>query len=373
MKNTNFILFICLFLAVNGSAQVFTNKEVGKKNVDLIDSLKKSEYPYSLPILGKKATKAGYDLPYSAGISAQYFWQKSDLIIDNLSVGFNNGPMYNLDGLVRFDKAVATASAVTVRPDIWLFPFLTVYGILGKSMASTDVGFGVWVPDSTNTDKEILHANTVVDFKTSTYGIGITPTIGVAGGFIVLDMNIAWTDVPQLEKPAQSFVFGPRFGKNFKLKKPQQTIAVWVGGFRVSMKSETKGSVNLADVIPADQFGGKVDQGMEKVANAQKQVDAWWAGLSSAEQDNPINEAKYNAANNALTKASEILVSADNAINNFATSTVQYSMDKKVKDPWNFIVGSQFQLNKHLMLRLEYGFLGSRTQIMTGLQYRFGL
>ena len=65
-------------------------------------------------------------------------------------------------------------------------------------------------------------------------------------------------------------------------------------------------------------------------------------------------------------------LSAENAINN-GTSTVQYSMDRRVKDPWNFIVGSQFQLNKHFMLRAEYGFLGSRTQIMTGLQYRFGL
>jgi hypothetical protein len=48
-------------------------------------------------------------------------------------------------------------------------------------------------------------------------------------------------------------------------------------------------------------------------------------------------------------------------------------MDKQVKDRWNFIVGGQYQLNKHFMLRFEYGFLGSRTQIMTGVQYRFGL
>src|SRR6187401_715516 len=95
-------------------AQVFTNKEVGKKNEDLIDSLKKSEYPYSLPIWGAKATQAGYNLPYSAGFSAQYFWQQSDLVIDNLNVGFNNGPMYNVDEIIRFNTARATASATTV-------------------------------------------------------------------------------------------------------------------------------------------------------------------------------------------------------------------------------------------------------------------
>jgi hypothetical protein len=49
-------------------------------------------------------------------------------------------------------------------------------------------------------------------------------------------------------------------------------------------------------------------------------------------------------------------------------------MDKKrVKDAWNFIIGSQFQLSKHFMMRVEAGFLGSRTQVTAGLQYRFGL
>jgi hypothetical protein len=354
-------------------AQVFTNKEVGKKNADLADSLKHSEYPYSLPILGAKATKAGYNLPYSAGLSVNYFWQVSDLIIDNLNVGFNNGPMYNVDEIVRFDKARATASALTVRPDIWLFPFLNVYGIFGKAQASTEVGFGIWVPDSSNTPKQIVSANTLIEFSTSTYGIGFTPTIGIGGGFLALDMNVAWTDVPQLDKPAQSFVFGPRLGKNFKLKKPEETVAIWVGGFRVHFSSETNGSVALSDVLPADQLGTKVDQGIEKVGNAQKQVDAWWASLSSSQQQNPVNEAKYNAANRALGRAGEILASADNAISTISTSTVQYSMDKRPKDAWNFIIGSQFQLNKHWMIRGEVGFLASRTQVMTGLQYRFGL
>ena len=67
------LLFLLAILSSIVFAQVFTNKEVGQKNAVFIDSLKKSEYPYSLPILGAKATKAGYNLPYSAGVSAQYF------------------------------------------------------------------------------------------------------------------------------------------------------------------------------------------------------------------------------------------------------------------------------------------------------------
>lgn len=357
------------------SAQVFTNKEVGKKNQELADSLKKSDYPYSLPIWGDKATKAGYSLPYSAGFSVQYLGSESSLIIDNLNVGFNNGPMYNLDGIVRFDEAKARAEAITVRPDIWLFPFLNVYGIFGKAQASTDVNFGVWIPDSTGVEKEVLKAGTTVDFNTTTFGFGITPTIGVGGGFLALDMNLAWVDVPQLSKPARSFVFGPRFGKNFKLKKPEQSAAIWVGGFRVAIASGTDGSMALSEVFPGGgaEASAKIDQGMERVADAQEQVDAWWGDLTQQEQNNPVNKAKYETANAALGRAGEILSAADAAVNTIASSTVQYSMDKNLKDAWNFIVGGQFQFNKHFMVRGEVGFLGSRTQVLTGIQYRFGL
>jgi hypothetical protein len=123
MKKLILILSIVCTTLFTAKAQVYSNKEAGKKNESIRDSLKVSEYPYILPIWGEKVTKKGFNLPYSAGISAQYFWQESDLIINNLYVGFNNGTMYNLDELVQFDKAKATAYATTFRPDVWLFPF----------------------------------------------------------------------------------------------------------------------------------------------------------------------------------------------------------------------------------------------------------
>jgi hypothetical protein len=69
------------------------------------------------------------------------------------------------------------------------------------------------------------------------------------------------------------------------------------------------------------------------VANAQQQVDAWWASLSPPQQQNPVNEAGTTLPTEHLARAGEILASADNAINTIATSTVQYSMDKRPKDP----------------------------------------
>jgi hypothetical protein len=367
-------IIFCLTICYTASyGQVFTNKEVGIKKTDHIDSLKASEYPYSLPILGKKATKAGYSLPYSAGLSVQYLWQKQDLLIENLSVGFNNGPLYDLDEVIRFNNSVSEANGINIRPDIWLLPFLNVYGICAISKPSTTVGFGVWVPDSANVWNEVFSTSTKAEFSAVSLGFGMTPTIGVGGGFLALDMNFTWTDVDALDKPAFSFIFDPRLGKAFTFRNPERGLALWVGGFRWSINSNTNGSINLSDVISTDGLDGKIEDSFDKVTEAQEQVDIWWSNLNALEQSNPLNRAKYDAANKALETAGIFLNAADAAVNNLENSTVQYSLDKRPAMKWNFMIGGQFQWNKHWMLRAEYGFLGSRQHFFTGLQYRFGL
>jgi hypothetical protein len=373
MKNNTLALLIIVFLSFQTYSQVYTNKIVGKKNEAVIDSLKTSEYPYSLPIWGEKATQKGYQLPYSAGMSVNYFWQESSIVIDNLYVGFNNGPQYNLDQIVRFNDATATASAINVRPDIWLFPFLNVYGILGKVNTSTAIDAGIWVPDADNNWSQIMSFGSKANFTGTTFGLGMTPTIGIGGGWLALDMNVAWTDLDALDKPAQSFIFGPRMGKTFKLKKPEQNIAVWAGAFRVHLKSETAGSLPLNGLLPTEGLQEKVDNGFVKVAEKQTAVDDWWNGLSNAQQANPVNIAKHNTANQALQTAGNLLTAVDGALSTGSSSTVQYSLEKAPKDMWNFVVGTQYQFNRHFMLRAECGFLGSRTQFMTSFQYRFGL
>ena len=374
MKNNRVFLLIVIFLSIQTFAQVYTDKVVGKKNAAVLDSLKTAEYPYVLPILGEKATQKGFNLPYSAGFSVNYFWQESDLIINNLSVGFNNGPMHNLDQIVRFSDATSTANVLNVRPDIWLFPFLNVYGILGRVESTTSIKADIWLPDPVNNNWSYLMSfDSKANFEGTTAGFGLTPTIGVGGGWLALDMNVTWTDISELEKPAQAFIFGPRMGKTFKFKKPESNIAFWAGAFRVHIKSETSGSIPLNGLLPTDGLQEKVDNGLIKVDEKQTDVNDWWSGLTGLEQAKPSNIDKYNLANKALETAGNVLTSLDGALSTGSSSTVQYSLDKAQENMWNFILGTQYQYNKHIMLRAEYGFLGTRKQFMTSLQYRFGL
>lgn len=372
MNKRRYVLAILgLALATCSSAQLTTDKVIGQKHEILIDSLKKATYPYLLPIWGQKVVNKGFSMPLPAGISAQYLWQESDIIIHNLQVGFNNGPMYVMDDIVRIEKATTTTNGYNVRPDFYIFPFLNVYGILAKSKTSTAIDAGLWIPDSSSSWKKISAFSTKADFDATTMGFGITPMVGVGGFFFTLDMNFSWSDIAELDEPAFVFVLGPRLGKNIRLKK-ERSIALWAGGFRVQMKSGTNGSLNLSELLPIPEWQQKISQGQGKVGEAQGKVDTWWAGLTPAEQKNPVNIAKHDAANAALTKVGQVLNGASQAVNTVGNSTVQYSLEKQPKDKWNFILGSQFQLNNNWMLRVEYGFLSSRHQLIAGLQYRFG-
>jgi len=355
----------------NGTAQVTANKLMGDKHEALRDSLHSTPYPYVLPILGAKAWKAGFDLPYSAGIGVNYLWQQAGIEINDLAVGFNNGPMHDLSEVVRFNDATATTSGISIRPDVWVLPFLNVYGILARGQNRTAIDFGVWAPDSSGY-KEVFSAKTTADLTAQTFGLGITPTIGVGGFWMAFDMNFSWSDIDALDEPAFVYVFDPRIGKQFKLKG-EQSLSAWVGGFRVHLNSGTNGNIALGDLFDASGLEGKIASGEQQVADASQQVDAWWTGLTPAQQANPVNHAKHDAATRALGTAGALLDGLSGAAGTLETSTVQYSLNKHPAQLWCLTLGAQYQLNKHWMLRGEYGFIGERQQFIGGLQYRFGL
>ncbi|WP_018344770.1 hypothetical protein [Cytophaga aurantiaca] len=371
---TKYILtFLFTSSCLLGQAQVFSDRDNLKK-----DTVKQEEpYPYLLPIWGKKVAAKGFKLPYSGGLGLNYLWQKSDITVSNLQVGFNHGTMYNMDNIVHFNNATATSQGINIRPDVWVLPFLNVYGILAKSNSSTAIDIDLQIPTDPSVPgsdwQSIASFQTKANFQGTTAGFGLTPTMGIKGCWMAMDMNFTWTDIPQLDKPAFIYIFGPRVGKAFKLHKPDQNVTFWVGGFRLKMSSSTSGSMPIGDLFNTEGIEQKIDNGYTKIDDAQQNVDTWWAGLSPAEQQRPGNIAKKDAAENALAKAEATLDGLSTVVTNAEKATVQYSLSKRPTQMWNFLVGSQFQFNRHWMIRAEAGFFGGRTQVIAGLQYRFGL
>ena len=357
---------VAIFFITNSQSfsQVYSELTKAKKD--------STEYKQLLPILGKKVHELGFDLPHSAGLGVNYLWQQSDITVSNINVGFNNGDMYNVDELVRFNSVTSESNGINIRPDIWLFPFLNVYGIFAQARSTTNVDVGVYIPRVDGV-QELFRVQTSPNFNSTSVGFGLTPTAGFFGGWIALDMNFTWTDVDALDKPVYVFAFDPRIGKTFKLNKPERNISLWVGGFRLKVNRDTNGSLPLGEIFPIDEWNQKVNTGQAKVGEAQIELDNWWENLSPVEQRNPVNIVKREGNQKKLDVASTFLNGAESALGTAETSTIQYNLDKKQKNKWNFIVGSQFQLSKSYMIRAEYGFLSARQHFLCSLQYRFAL
>ena len=121
----------------------------------------------------------------------------------------------------------------------------------------------------------------------------------------------------------------PALGNRSSLKDPKQSVAVWVGGFRLKLNSGTTGSINLSELFDLTGLQGKVDNGIQAVGQKQAAVETWWDGLTPAQQQNPVNIAKYETANRALGAAGNFLNTMDQALNDDQTASVQYSLDKR--------------------------------------------
>ena len=135
------IIVVFILSSINSYAQ-YSSKKVKSKHEKYTDSIKNVEYNYKFPIWGQKTYEKGFDIPYPAGIMANYMWMEQDIKIDNMQLGLKTDnidvPLTSVD-FIQFGKNSNTSYTVNVRPDLWVFPFLNVYGIFGYGNSQTEV------------------------------------------------------------------------------------------------------------------------------------------------------------------------------------------------------------------------------------------
>lgn len=337
-----FILIICIFtIGLSANAQ-YASRKLSKKQIAYIDSLKNVEYPYLFPILGQQAYKKGFDIPYPAGAMVNYIQIKQGIVIENFQLGIKNQnrdvPLTPID-FIDFGTNTNTSYAVNFRPDIWILPFLNVYGLFGYGSSTTEVNLVMPIEMYSSVTQNM-----------STAGVGIMGAFGLGPLWVSLDGNWTWTKPELLEDPVLAKVFGVRFGKTFTFNKhPERNIAVWAGAMRIKMASYTVGQINLADALPPDVW----DRKDEIVDN----YNTWYNDLE------PAMKAKVDAS--PIPEIVERIDATD------GSSTILYAMDKRPKQPWNGIFGAQYQFNKRWMLRSEVGLIGDRKSFLGSINYRF--
>ncbi len=308
-----------------------------------------TEYPYFFPILGKEAVQKGFDIPYPMGLMVNSFYGVQNMMIDNIAVGFSfpdrEIPLTDISDFIEFEEVKATAYSVTVRPDIWVFPFLDVYGVFGKSYATTLVKL-----------TSPITLESTVHLEGFTSGVGLTGAFGIGKYFTVMDGNWVWTNMKQFKEPVRTSTFSLRYGRAFEFGKPENhsNVAFWVGAMRMRLGSETHGKMNFEDVFD--------DQTAEKRDEVVAEYRAWYDDI------NPIREpVKYKVATEVFNPIFDKIEAAD------GSSEVEYKLDKKPVSEWNMLIGAQYQINKSWQFRTEAGILGDRTSLLLSLNYRFGI
>ncbi len=136
------ILSLLLLPNINIYGQQYATRKVKSVQGAYTDSLKNVEYNYVFPIFAQRVYKKGFDIPYPAGIMANFMWLQQGILIDNLQLGLKNQnqdiPLTPVD-FIGFGDNTNTSWTVNVRPDLWVFPFLNVYGIFGYGNSRTEV------------------------------------------------------------------------------------------------------------------------------------------------------------------------------------------------------------------------------------------
>lgn len=331
------LLFVC---ATESFAQYSTVK-VKSKHEQYRDSLKQTEYDRVFPFLGKGAYKKGFDIPYPMGIMTNYIWMTQSIVIDDLKLGIKTDnrdiPMTEID-FVQFGDNTNSSYSFNARPDLWIFPFLNVYGLFGVGKTDTEVNLTVPV-----------EMKSVVNQSLTTMGFGVMGAGGIGPVWFSVDGNFTWNKPELLDEATKVNVLGIRLGHTFvSKKKPERNFAIWGGGMRVKMSSETVGQIRLGDALPDETW----DRADEIVADYWEWYD---------EQPGRIQEK----ADSVFTPLIEAIDSAN------GDAVISYGMDKQTKNKWNGVLGMQYQLNKSWMFRSEFGIFGDRKSVLVSANYRF--
>ena len=288
------------------------------------------------PLWGDKVRKAGFELPPAFGVMVNYYYQKSSILISDLQLGVNNGPLHDAS-FIQFGESTAHANALAIRPSFMLFPFLSFYTVISSGNSETEVTI---TSPTTFTTKATSGAFVV--------SLGATAQFGYKGFFVVADFNGSVADVDRISDLMGSNLLSFRLGYNYKLNRAGQSFSFWLGTSGQVIGLETHGSVKLADVIPPP---------------SQATID----GINARCAEFRPNDPRGQACQDFAGKLQDWRDGTDPA------ASVQYALNKKPKDVWNMVAGVQFALNRSWYFRVEVGFLGSRTSFLAGTEYKFDL
>lgn len=214
------------------------------------------------PLLGDEARKMGYELPNPYGINVIYVDMKQDVDIKALNLtgklSLFGGKPLELGNIisVKADSAKTVNTNELVKADLWVFPFLNVYGILGKTKGHSTALVDINLGNSTI----LKDYDFTLKYEGITYGVGTVLAGGYKDFFSLVDFNYTSTSLDIIEGNISAFVISPKIGYNFDFYNTKNSI--WIGTMYQNITQTLKGDINNLITFPK---GIKVKDGKFEV------------------------------------------------------------------------------------------------------------
>lgn len=201
-----------------------------------------------LPLLGEVAKTHGYDLPEPFGININYMNMRQNIDVDSIrfsGLGLTGhafpSDLFDIQASHTRERSITK----TVKLDAWLFPFMNIYALVGKTRGSSHSTVSVDSSPANGVISSIIHGmnesgalknlDFSLRFHGTTYGAGTVLAGGYGNWYGLMDINYTRTDFNILDGHTDAFTLTPRVGYRFTtpgvdiLSLPAGKLGVWVG------------------------------------------------------------------------------------------------------------------------------------------------
>ncbi len=296
-------------------------------------------YHEALPFFGKGMAQ-NFDMPLPIGLNLNIIYGVQNTSINNTFMRIGDGPEFQIDDLVEFGELRSDVQTVNFQLDVWVLPFVNVYGMIGFSNSGKDLE----VNSPFTLDKSYSNSGSFYGF-----GAEIAGTFGPL--YAGIESNWTYTQTKFVDENSQRYSTTFRVGPSLNFEdKPNRNLTLWVGGDHIIVEGRTSGSFSSKDFLPSSA---------DEIAGLQLQLDTWYDGLNDAQQK--AYQVQYD-------EFSELLEGAQSG----QSEEIDYTTDRSLDSPWGLVIGGRYQFSQRFQVEGEAKILGDISTGQFSLIYRMG-
>ncbi len=272
-------------------------------------------WDHPLPFLGQKVIDLGFELPLPFGVSVLPVWMKQDAVLEELAVSIDGGPMTEID-FIDFGRPEVETLTFQTKIDAWILPFLNVFVVAGSIDGEATIPLSI---EGKDLFPELCEVAPSLPACVKTYTATAAPKYGGTTLSTGINLAMGWN---------RYFLAIPVTYTWSDIDIIDNTVET----LHISPRIGVTADVGKDGMISA--FIGATHLGVDAVITGSVTFDTPGA---------PDGE----------------------------TTTIDYRIRERNRDPWNYLLGVNWDITKRWSVVIEAGFGGSRENLITGFTYRF--